>query len=113
LVERRRQPAARETPIALKTAVERPRPRGARVPAPPVRPQRAPPPSPLLGWTRRDLGILNLVAAGRTDEQIGEQLLITRQTASAHVSRIIRKLGVASRLEAAEIGRQRAAAGKP
>jgi DNA-binding NarL/FixJ family response regulator len=62
--------------------------------------------------TRRDLGILVLVAAGRTDEQIGEQLLITRQTASAQVSRIMRKLGVESRLEAAEIGRRSAAAGK-
>jgi DNA-binding CsgD family transcriptional regulator/tetratricopeptide (TPR) repeat protein len=111
---RPRQPAsrARETPIALEPVAAVARPRRARGPAKPIVAKPVAPPSPLVGLTRRDLGILDLVAAGRTDEQIGEQLLITRQTASAHVSRIMRKLGVGSRLEAAEIARQSAAAGK-
>jgi DNA-binding NarL/FixJ family response regulator len=47
--------------------------------------------------------VLTLVAAGRTNRQIGEQLYITEKTASVHVSRILAKLGVASRGEAAAI----------
>jgi DNA-binding CsgD family transcriptional regulator len=111
---RPRQPAirVREAPIALEPAAKAARRRGARGPAKPIAAEPVARPAPLLGLTRRDLGILELVAAGRTDEQIGEQLLITRQTASAHVSRIVRKLGVGSRREAAEIARQSAAAGK-
>jgi DNA-binding CsgD family transcriptional regulator len=41
------------------------------------------------------------VAAGRTNRQIGEALFITPKTASIHVSRILAKLGVTSRVEAA------------
>ncbi|MEA2544942.1 MAG: hypothetical protein QOI09_215, partial [Chloroflexota bacterium] len=58
-----------------------------------------------LGLTRRELDILDLVALGRTDPQIAEQLLITPKTASGHVQRIIRKLAVGSRAEAASLGR--------
>jgi DNA-binding NarL/FixJ family response regulator/tetratricopeptide (TPR) repeat protein len=64
------------------------------------------PPSPAaasLGLTRREADVLTLVAAGRTNRQIGEQLYITEKTASVHVSRILAKLGVASRGEAAAI----------
>jgi DNA-binding CsgD family transcriptional regulator len=43
------------------------------------------------------------VAAGRTNRQIGQALLITPKTASIHVSRILAKLGVAGRGEAAAI----------
>jgi DNA-binding NarL/FixJ family response regulator len=46
---------------------------------------------------------LPLLAAGRTNRQIGGQLYITEKTASVHVSRILAKLGVASRGEAAAI----------
>jgi DNA-binding CsgD family transcriptional regulator len=47
--------------------------------------------------------VLALVAAGRTNRQIGETLFITPKTASVHVSRILAKLGVAGRGEAAAI----------
>jgi DNA-binding NarL/FixJ family response regulator len=43
------------------------------------------------------------VAEGRTNRQIGKQLFITEGTASVHVSRILAKLGVAGRGEAAAI----------
>jgi DNA-binding NarL/FixJ family response regulator len=56
-----------------------------------------------LGLTRREAEVLALVAAGRTNRQIGEALFITPKTASLHVSRILAKLGVAGRVEAATI----------
>jgi DNA-binding CsgD family transcriptional regulator len=54
-----------------------------------------------LGLTERELEVLRLLADGRTNRQIGEELFITPKTASVHVSRILMKLGVANRAEAA------------
>jgi DNA-binding CsgD family transcriptional regulator len=56
-----------------------------------------------LGLTRREVEVLALVAAGRTNRQIGQELFITPKTASVHVSRILAKLGVAGRGEAAAV----------
>jgi DNA-binding CsgD family transcriptional regulator len=56
-----------------------------------------------LGLTRREAEVLQLVAAGRTNRQIGQALFITEKTASLHVSHILTKLGVAGRGEAAAI----------
>jgi DNA-binding CsgD family transcriptional regulator len=47
--------------------------------------------------------VLALVAEGRTNRQIGQELFITPKTASIHVSRILAKLGVVSRGEAAAV----------
>jgi DNA-binding CsgD family transcriptional regulator/tetratricopeptide (TPR) repeat protein len=66
-------------------------------------PDQPPSPTTSLGLTRRETDVLILVAAGRTNRQIGEKLYITEKTASVHVSRILAKLGVASRGEAAAI----------
>jgi DNA-binding CsgD family transcriptional regulator/tetratricopeptide (TPR) repeat protein len=60
-------------------------------------------PAASLGLTRRETEVLALVAAGRTNRQIGQALFITPKTASIHVSRILTKLGVAGRGEAAAI----------
>jgi DNA-binding NarL/FixJ family response regulator len=54
-----------------------------------------------LGLTERELEVTRLLAEGRTNRQIGEELFITPKTASVHVSRILTKLGVANRAEAA------------
>ena len=56
-----------------------------------------------LGLTRREVEVLVLVAEGRTNRQIGQALFITPKTAGVHVSRILAKLGVAGRGEAAAI----------
>ena len=66
------------------------------------------PPDPALaplGLTARELDVLRLVAAGYTNPQIGEALYISRKTASHHVSSILTKLGVATRVEAAGVRR--------
>ncbi len=54
-----------------------------------------------LGLTQREREVLALVAEGRTNREIGEALFITEKTASVHVSRILAKLDVRSRVEAA------------
>jgi DNA-binding NarL/FixJ family response regulator len=56
-----------------------------------------------LGLTSREREVLRLVAAGRSNRQIGEELFITSKTASVHVSNILAKLGVSGRGEAAAI----------
>jgi DNA-binding CsgD family transcriptional regulator len=53
--------------------------------------------------TAREVEVLRLVAAGRTNRQIGEELFISESTAGVHVSRILAKFGVAGRVEAATI----------
>jgi DNA-binding CsgD family transcriptional regulator/tetratricopeptide (TPR) repeat protein len=58
-------------------------------------------PAPGLGLTPRELEVLRLVAAGRSNREIAEELFISIKTASVHVSNILGKLGVASRGEAA------------
>jgi DNA-binding CsgD family transcriptional regulator len=64
----------------------------------------APPPAIApFGLTRREAEVLVLVAAGRTNRQIAQELFITPKTASIHVSRILAKLGVAGRGEAAAV----------
>ena len=66
----------------------------------PVRPGR-------LGLTDRELEVLRLVAAGRTNRDIAADLFISAKTASVHVSNIMAKLGAANRAQAAAIAQSR------
>ncbi len=54
-----------------------------------------------LGLTGRELEVLRLVTAGRSNRDIAAELFISPKTASVHVSNILGKLGVATRGEAA------------
>jgi DNA-binding CsgD family transcriptional regulator/tetratricopeptide (TPR) repeat protein len=53
------------------------------------------------GLSRREQEVLSLVAAGRSNAEIGETLYISRKTASVHVANIKAKLGAHSRIEIA------------
>ncbi|MFD5762402.1 LuxR C-terminal-related transcriptional regulator, partial [Streptomyces sp. NPDC127044] len=53
--------------------------------------------------TARESDVLRLLARGRTNRQIGEELFITGKTASVHVSNILAKLGASGRTEAVAI----------
>ncbi|MCH6162779.1 helix-turn-helix transcriptional regulator [Streptomyces marispadix] len=64
-------------------------------------PARSGEPADAFGLTRRERDVLHLVAAGRSNRQIAEQLFISPKTASVHVSNILAKLGVDGRGEAA------------
>jgi DNA-binding CsgD family transcriptional regulator/tetratricopeptide (TPR) repeat protein len=55
------------------------------------------------GLSEREIEVLALVAAGRTNGEIAERLFITRKTASVHVTHILGKLGVSNRVEAAMV----------
>jgi DNA-binding CsgD family transcriptional regulator len=55
------------------------------------------------GLSEREIEVLALVAAGRTNGEIAERLFITRKTASVHVTHILAKLGVSNRVEAAMV----------
>jgi ATP/maltotriose-dependent transcriptional regulator MalT len=69
----------------------------------PVAERAAQPNIEALGLTDRELEVLQLVAAGRSNPQIAAELFISPKTASVHVSNIISKLGVSSRGEAAAL----------
>jgi DNA-binding CsgD family transcriptional regulator len=54
-----------------------------------------------LGLTPRELEVLRLIAQGRTDREIADELFISRHTVMRHVSHILAKLNVDSRTAAA------------
>ena len=57
------------------------------------------------GLTSRELDVLRLVAIGMTNRQIAVELFISVNTAGVHVSRILTKVGAATRTEAAAFAR--------
>jgi DNA-binding CsgD family transcriptional regulator len=80
----------------------------ARIPldAPATTATADPPPAEMpdpYGLTGRELAVLRLLAAGRTNKQIGAELYISPTTARVHVSNILRKLGVTGRVQAAAV----------
>jgi class 3 adenylate cyclase len=66
-------------------------------------PAAVPAPGHDLGLTARETEILGIVAHGRTNRQIAEELFITEKTVGVHMTNILGKLGVASRMDAAAI----------
>jgi len=64
-------------------------------------PAEAPRPKNPFGLTSRELEVLRLLSAGRTNAQIGAELYISPKTAGVHVSNILRKLGASGRVQAA------------
>lgn len=68
----------------------------AHMPAPDVAPETR-----MFGLTDRERQVLRLVASGKTNSEIGKALYISTKTASVHVSNILRKMDVTSRVTAA------------
>lgn len=73
-------------------------------------PTGAPPPD---GLTSRELEVLALVAAGRSNRQIAAALFISEKTAARHLSNIFTKIDVGSRTSAAAYAFQRGLAPSP
>lgn len=52
------------------------------------------------GLSQREVEVLRLVALGKSNREIGEELVISEGTARRHVSNIYQKIGVNNRSEA-------------
>jgi non-specific serine/threonine protein kinase len=59
------------------------------------------PPDAPAGLTTREQEVLRLLAAGKSNQQIGEALFISSRTAQTHVTHLLAKLCVTNRTEAA------------
>ena len=61
------------------------------------------------GWplSDRELAIATLIAFGRTNRQIAQELIIAEGTADRHVSNILGKLGLGSRAQVARWASER------
>jgi len=66
------------------------------IPGPVPMPDRDP-----LGLTPREREVITLLSDGLSNAEIARTLYISEKTASVHVSNILRKLGVTSRIQAA------------
>jgi DNA-binding NarL/FixJ family response regulator len=53
------------------------------------------------GLSQREAEVLRLIAAGKTDREIAQELFISPRTVSTHVSNILNKINAANRTEAA------------
>ncbi|MCU1679363.1 MAG: hypothetical protein JWQ81_102 [Amycolatopsis sp.] len=63
--------------------------------------------------TEREQVVLERVALGRTNRQVGEELYISEKTVSVHLSRVMAKLGASRRAEAVAIAYDRGLLVKP
>jgi DNA-binding NarL/FixJ family response regulator len=56
--------------------------------------------------TRREMEVLQLLAQGKPNKEIAEDLVITVRTVKFHISAILRKLGAGNRTEAVAVAAQ-------
>ena len=63
--------------------------------------------TPMDRWqlSRTESAVLAEIVAGRSNEEIGKRLFISPETVRTHLTRVYRKMGVRSRLEAAALAR--------
>jgi DNA-binding CsgD family transcriptional regulator len=58
-----------------------------------------------LGITKRELEILELIAKGLSNREIGEQLFVSENTVKTHSSRLFEKLSAKRRTQAVQMGK--------
>ena len=73
---------------------------------PALRRAAATPPGLAEPLTDRELEVLRLLAAGRSNQRIAHDLVVALDTVKTHVTHILGKLGAANRTEAAARARQ-------
>jgi DNA-binding CsgD family transcriptional regulator len=60
----------------------------------------------LLGITKRELQILELIAQGMSNREIAEKLFVSENTVKTHSSRLFDKLGAKRRTQAVQLGQE-------
>ena len=60
----------------------------------------------VLGLTPRELEVLQLIASGLSNREIGESIFVSENTVKTHLSRVFDKLGAQRRTQAIEIARK-------
>ncbi len=60
-----------------------------------------------LGVTPRELEILELIARGLSNREIGQTVFVSENTVKTHLSRLFEKLGAKRRTQAVQIGKER------
>ena len=87
--------------------------RRARLAPGPADPVRPPEPGARFDLTAREMEILGCLVRGDSNRQIARALFISDRTVAVHVSRILDKLGVRNRTEAATVGARLGLAADP
>jgi len=67
----------------------------------------ATPPGLVEPLTDRETAVLRLIAAGKSNQRIAHELVVTLDTVKKHVSHVLGKLGAANRTEAVTRARER------
>ena len=65
-------------------------------------PERPPGGTPPARLTRREREVAALVARGRANRQVAEELSLSERTVETHVRNVLKKLGLKSRVQLAE-----------
>jgi two-component system, NarL family, response regulator LiaR len=60
----------------------------------------------VLGITRRELEVLELMAQGMSNREIAEKLFVSENTVKTHSSRVFDKLGAKRRTQAVQMGKE-------
>ena len=60
----------------------------------------------LIPLTRREMDILQLLAAGKSNQEIAEERVLTLNTVKKHVGNILSKMGVANRTQAVMLAKK-------
>jgi LuxR family transcriptional regulator, maltose regulon positive regulatory protein len=61
----------------------------------------------LISLTRRELDVLRLLAEGKTNQEIADDLVLALNTVKKHVANILGKLGVANRTQAVMVAKEK------
>ena len=59
-----------------------------------------------IGMTKRELEILELIAAGLSNREIAERVFVSENTVKTHSSRVFEKLGARRRTQAVQLGKE-------